>query len=333
MTVSDEEKRQIMQELAQGKPGLTHQEPVSNPTVAHQKLETENYENFDDFARRPAQSREEVNKPLATDRVDAALLSQIQTEIADELKQAKAVGQLRSERIKEIVQSAVAQMVQEIKLGSGDLRLIVKSAISAVSESLQEKGSEIKEEVTASIEGAIEGINSKRQQSIARTQAEVRKLEEKLETEEDQLQQEIERLLNEVEAVGKDTTPKVRSAIESAINTFKNSEEFALMRKRYAQLRSQAAILKANSAARYGGRYQEVKEYLEEAKSWYERTRTQTEVVIEQADQQRSHLEERLREAGEAIAKKKQQLRQILRNLLQAAAEFLQEQEPPTSEK
>jgi len=51
-----------------------------------------------------------------------------------------------------------------------DIRLIVKDAVSAVIENLQEKGGDIKEEITASIEGAIEGISSWRRQSINKIQ-------------------------------------------------------------------------------------------------------------------------------------------------------------------
>jgi len=64
---------------------------------------------------------------------------------------------MRAERIREIVQSAVSQAAAEFKLGSSDIFLIVKNAISAVSENLPEKGGETQEEIAASIEGAIEG--------------------------------------------------------------------------------------------------------------------------------------------------------------------------------
>jgi len=62
-----------------------------------------------------------------------------------------------------------------------------------VIENLQEKGGDIKE-ITASIEGAIEGISSWRRQSINKIQAEVNQLQNRIDTEEDELQQEIDRL-------------------------------------------------------------------------------------------------------------------------------------------
>lgn len=315
-----------MNELAQGKPGLLAQD-VSNKQEDQEKGE---YENFDDFARRSAnEGVEGVSTSFQASGIDSKLLEQFKAQITQEINQVKEVGQVRTERIREIVRSGVVQVAKEVKSGSNDIRSIVRSAISAVSESLQDKGSEVKEEVTASIEGVIEGISSWRRQSITKTKAEVKNLQNKIETEEEQLQQEIERLLKDVEEAGKDTSPKFKAALESAINGLKNSEEVALMQKRYAQLQGQIAILRANLTARYGGRYEEVKEYLEEAKNWYRRTNTSSD----QAQQKRSHLEERISEAGEAIAKKQKQLRNILSELLKTAAELLREKEPPSQGK
>jgi len=46
----------------------------------------------------------------------------------------------------------VFQVASEFKSVSSDIRLVVKDAVSAVIENLQEKGGDIKEEITASIE-------------------------------------------------------------------------------------------------------------------------------------------------------------------------------------
>lgn len=326
MSISNEEKRQIMNELAQGKPRLFNQEPSQND----QDFDAEDYQNFNDFAQRPSgDGQHQFSKTPSLNPLNAATLEQIKEQIKTDIEQAKATGQLRAGRIREIVQSAVSQMTLEFKAGSGDIRSIVKDAVSAVSDSLQERSGEIKEEVTAAIEGVIEGVSSWRRQSIAETQAEVKDLQVKLENQEEDLQQEITRLLNNLEEDVKDTSPKLKASIESAITALKNSEEVALLQKRYAQLQAQAAILKANLAARYGGRYEEVKEYLDDAKAWYNRTRPQAEAVVDQVEQKRSHLEERLSNAGEAIAKKERQVRKLLSELLKVAAELLREKEPP----
>lgn len=322
MTLSNEEKQKIIQELAEGKPGVIH---LDTPNIGDDSsIDPKNYENFEDFAGRPIESTS-----------NDGFVEEIRTQIKSEIEQAKAAGQLRSERIREIVKSALAQtksqVTTELKAGSSDIRTIVKDTVSTVSESLQEKGSEIKEEITAAIEGVIEGFSSRRRQAIVKNQAQVKQLQAKIDTEEEELQKEIDRLLIDVEEAGKDSSPNLKESIGSAIANFKNSEEFAVLKKRYAQLQAQAAILRANLAARYGGRYEEIKENLEEAKNWYNRTRTKTESPVEQAEQKRSQLqlEESLKEAAEALDKKQRQARNILSDLLHAAAELLREKETP----
>lgn len=254
----------------------------------------------------------------------------IKEQITTDLKQAKETGQLRASRIREIVQFAVSQVAGEVKSGSSDMRSLVKDAVSTVIENLQQQGGDLKEEITASIEGAIEGVSNSRRKATAQTQAEVKELQAKLDTEEAELQQEIDRLLGDIEESGKDSSPSVRASIESAVNTVKNSEEVSLMQRRYAQLQAQAAILKANLTARYGGRYEEVKEYLDDAKEWYKKARDQAEPVIEQVGEKRVQLEEKLGDAGGALARKEKQVRLILKELLHVASDFLKEKKPPT---
>ncbi len=248
MPISDEEKRQIMEKLALGNPEMPIQEQSLALLPGEQKLEEKDYKNFDDFAQRNSRNDQQqlFSKSVHTERTDLAILNQIKEQIAVDVHQAKETGQLRAERIREIVQAAVFQVASELKYGTSDIRLIAKDAISAVSQNLQDQGGEIKEEITASIEGAIEGISSWRRQSIAKTQLEVKRLQTKLDTEEDELQQEIASLLSDVEEVGQDTPPSIKASIESAINALKNSEEIALMQKRYAQLQAQAAIIRGN---------------------------------------------------------------------------------------
>ncbi|HLO83865.1 MAG TPA: histidine kinase [Nostocaceae cyanobacterium] len=260
------------------------------------------------------------------------MANNIKEQIQTDLQQAKATGQLRTERIREIVKSAVSQVSTEFKEGSSELRTLVKDAVSAVIESLQDKGSEIKDEVTASIEGALEGVNSKRHEAISHTQNELKRLQAQLDHEEEKLQQDVDGILTEIGETGKEKSAGIRSAIESAINAIKDSEEVALLKKRYAQLQAQLAIIKANLAARYGGRSQEVQNYLEEAKNWYNQARPQAEVMATQVGERSSQLEAKLGEAGTAIARKEYQIKQTLRELFLAAADLFKDKESTDKE-
>lgn len=251
----------------------------------------------------------------------------IKEQIQADIQQAKQTGQLRTERIREIVKSAVSQVVSEFKEGSGDLRTIVKDAISTVVENLQERGSDLKEDVTASIEGALEAVNNKRHEAIVKTQVEVKQLQAKLDEQEDQVQQEVDGILAEIQDTSKETSVNVKTAVDSAIDSIRNSEEFSLLQKRYAQLQAQLAIVRANLVARYGGRSEEVQGYLDDAKNWVNQSRPKAEVVVTQVQEKHSQIDEKLGEAGKALAKKERQVKQVLRELLLSAADVLKERD------
>jgi hypothetical protein len=239
----------------------------------------------------------------------------IKDQITEDIKKAKEEGKLRSERLREIVQSAVSQASSEFKEGSSEIRIIVRDAVATAIENLQEKGEEIKEEITASIEGAIAGISSLKRESIAKNQAEVKQLQAQIDADEKELQEQIDNALTDLEKTGKETSPRIKTSIEAAINALKDSEEASLMRKRYAQLQAQLAIIQANLAARYGERYEEVTKHLDDAKTWYEKTQPQAEAVAEQVKQKRNEFEHKLGEAGAALARKEKRVKQLLQEL------------------
>lgn len=252
------------------------------------------------------------------------MTNNIKEQIQADLQQAKETGQLRAERIREIVKSAVSQLGSELKEGSVELRTLVKDAIGAVVESLQEKGGEVKNEVTASIEGALDAVKSKRASAIAKTEADVKQLQAKLDEEEEKAQEEVAIILSEIQATSQEKSAQTKSAIEDAINAIKNSEEVALLKKRYAQLQTQLA----NFASRYGGgKTEEIQGYLDQAKIWLNRNIPHTEEVITQVKDKSAEVDTKLGDAGTNVAKKERQIRQVLRELLLAAAEWFKDKD------
>lgn len=256
------------------------------------------------------------------------MVRNIKEQIQTDLKQVKETGQVRTARVREIVKSAVSQVASELKEGSVELRTLVKDAVSAVIENLQEKGTEVREDVTASIEGALEGANRKRHENIVQTQSELQRLQALLDSEEEKLQEDVDVILAEIQETGIDKTADTKNVIDSAVSAIKDSDEVSLLKKRYAQLQAQLAIVRANLAARYGGRSEEIQNYLNDAKAWYDQARPQAEVLATQVAQKRSQLEDKLGEAGTAIARKEFQLKQTLRELLLATADLFKEKEP-----
>jgi hypothetical protein len=246
--------------------------------------------------------------------------------IKSELQQAKSASQLQAECIREIVRSAVAQVASEFKLGTSEVRSSVKESIAAVVETLPEphEQQDVQEEVTASIEGAMEGIIQARHQAMAENEADVKRLQDKLSLEQDALQQDVEYAMSDVETLSYEAPEWVKTAIQTALQTFTNSEEVDLPKKRYAQLQAQAAIVRANLAARYGGRSEEILSHLDDAKRWYGQTRQKVEAASGQLEQKQTQLEGKMSEAGTAAAKGERRLRSTLRELLQIAMETLQ---------
>ena len=238
--------------------------------------------------------------------------------IVADLKQAKAEGQLRSEKIREIVRSAVSQAASEVQEGSTEIRTLVKEAVGATIGALKEKGGEIQElqeEIAASIKGAIEGITTSKRQSISKSQAEVKKLQQQIEAEEEELENNVNIVMKDLEEVGRENTEQIKDAIDSAIVTLQNSEEVALMKKRYAQLRTKMAILQANLADRYGDSFDDIKNHLDDAKSWYDRAKNNPEVLKDKVEDKQQEFDKKLGEAGSAVAKKEKQMKQILSDL------------------
>lgn len=242
--------------------------------------------------------------------------------IIHSLQQAKATGELKTEKIREIVKKAMAEASAEIKEGREEISSLIKDAIAAVAEIFQDKKGEITEEITASIEGAIEGISEARREAINHTQAEIQTLQVKVENEEEQLQQQIEGILEDLRVKAENESANIKEAISAAIDTIKNSEEIALLQKRYAQLKTQLAILQANLAARYGESYSNINQYMEEAKTWYQKARDNPEVFTGKIAEKQQEFERKLGEAGAAVAKKEKQVKQLLQELWQSITEI-----------
>ncbi|MBF2047890.1 MAG: histidine kinase [Leptolyngbya sp. IPPAS B-1204] len=247
-------------------------------------------------------------------------------QIKTDLRRAQQEGQLRTERIREIVRDAMAQVAGEVKQGSGEIQVLAKEALTVVIETLQGRGKEIRDDLAASIEGIIDGISHARRDAINQSQTEVNQLQAHIQQQEEQLNAEIEGTLTELETDAKSSSADVRAAIESAVAAIQESEEATLLRKRYAQLQAQLAILRANLAARYGDRYEEMKRHLDDAKAWYQEAQTKAATSEPGAmEQKQAEFEQKIGEAGAAIARKEKQVKQILKDLLHTVVELVKD--------
>ncbi len=246
----------------------------------------------------------------------------IKEKIIADLQQAKQGGELTTEKIREIVKIAISQGLDGAKESKTEIADYVQDAIAAVVEVGKEEGEELTEEISASLEGAIAAISNSKRQNISQNQFQIQELQNKIESEEQQLQQQINSVLKYIRDRGVEQSAKVKEAIESAVDNFKETKEAALLQKRYAQLKAKLAVLQANLASRYEGQYDEVKQYLDDAKSWYEKAKEDPEVFTGKVDQKREEFENKLGEAGSALAKKEKQVKQLLKELWHSIGEI-----------
>lgn len=240
----------------------------------------------------------------------------IKEKIESDLQKAKQEGQLRADRVREIVRSAVSEATKEVKTGSSEIRSIIKEVASTVFHVLQDRGKNAKEEVTASIEGVIDGISQVRRDSIVKTETEIKKLQAQVNESETELHQDIDQALTEIETTGQHGSSDLKVAIESAINNLKESEEGVMLQKRYAQLQAQLSILKANLAARYGDRFEEIQQHLDDSKAWYESARQSQPEGTTLVQQKQTEVEQKMGEAGSALARREKRVKAMLRDLL-----------------
>lgn len=247
----------------------------------------------------------------------------VKDRISTDLQKAKSEGGLRAERIRDIVKAAVSQAAVEFKEGSQEIRSVVQDAIAAVVETVGDKAKESKEEITASVEGAIEGLSQSRREEIAKTQAKIDELQSQMADQEQLLDAEIDGAIVPVESSDKTVSTEMRALIESAVQSFREREEFAGLREQYARLRTKLEVLDANLKARYGDRYDEVKQHLDNAKAWYDSAKAKAEAKgVDPVQEKQSEFESKLGDAGASLARKEDQVKQRLKELWKTATKM-----------
>jgi hypothetical protein len=246
----------------------------------------------------------------------------VKERVKADLEQAKVEGQARAERLRDIFKAAVGQAATEIQGGSGEIRSVVQDAIAAIVENLGERGKHTKEEAIASLEGLVEGISRSKQEAIARTELEIQQLQARMEREERDLDETVNVTVNEIESASSTSSSEIKELLAAVVDRLRNTEEASLLKKRYSQLQTQLAVLKANLAMRYGDRYEEVKHHLDNAKNWHEQAKAQAEQGEPSlVEQKQAEFESKLGHAGTAVARKEREIKRLLKELWHVVAD------------
>jgi methyl-accepting chemotaxis protein len=149
----------------------------------------------------------------------------VKEQIRTDLKLALEVGHLRTEQVWRIVFKAVSQVSEELIEGERNLRILVKEALGAAIARQRESGSYGGAEITADIEGVIDGRSGNTSQIITNTEEEAKLLQAKLAAEENELEQHIHSLLAQFRELEASEMAGSKKSIESTIDTIKNSAE------------------------------------------------------------------------------------------------------------
>ena len=243
----------------------------------------------------------------------------IKQKINANLEKVKGTGKLRIENIREIVRDAVSQTIAELKEGSGEIGLIIKEAISTMLGDLRVRQQHDPEEITASIEGAIEGGTSQRQHEIAQQRARLQSIQAQIDERQKQLDREIGDVLTDLDTTNHGDSMK--TAINTAIYNVRENQDSGVLQQQYLKLKSQLENLDERLLDRYGDRYIEVKHKWENAKTWYEKTKTEAEASgTLPLHQKQSEIEHNFGELGKVVAQKENEVKERLQELWQSKA-------------
>lgn len=239
-------------------------------------------------------------------------MSTIKERIAQDLAQVKETGGARTKRIREIVQVAVNEAVNELKGGSGEIRNIAKDAVTAVIENFKAKGQQAKDETMAAMEGAIAGVkDSNTQQQTVTNQA----------IGEQQILDAVDGALVAVETQ-KQKAPRSRiiSLLLTVFNALRGKLSVSLQ-KDYVSLKELLANWDDKLTAQYGDRYTQVKQRWETAQTSYNATKTKiANGEPSPVDEYQTEADKKAAKAGATVAQTEQVLRKQLKTILESTA-------------
>jgi hypothetical protein len=241
---------------------------------------------------------------------------QIKDRITDNLEQVKDESKLRSENIRELLSDAASLTVAELKEGTVQMRSILKDALAAVIAELKDTGGEIPAKITTSIENAIEESTRYRQQAIASLQANMHEIQTQVDEKQRQLDMDFNDTIVDIKATELKDDSQINTAIDTAINNVKERQESEMLKQQYLNLKFQLTNLDSKLAARYGDRYGEVKQQLDNIKVLYDRAKGEAETSgITPVQSKQIEIERKLIKFASAVAITEQEIGHYIQEL------------------
>ncbi|NJO09951.1 MAG: hypothetical protein HC873_10165 [Leptolyngbyaceae cyanobacterium SL_1_1] len=89
--------------------------------------------------------------------------------------------------------------------------------------------------------------------------------------------------------------------------------------------------MQANLAARYGERYGDIQQHLDKANGWYEGIRPKAEELSSTVEDKHSEFQQKMAEAGQALARKESDIKRRLQELWRVASSTLRDDDSNNS--
>jgi hypothetical protein len=137
-------------------------------------------------------------------------------------------------------------------------------------------------------------------------------------------QQAVREKTNDAKTRVSDVVVSTEENLQAYGKTIQESDEIKLLKKRYGQLEAQAALLKANLAAKSDATGEQAAAYLDESRAWYDSLKSQTS---QSWNKELADMSARIDEAKQAVERKDKQARAKLADLLDRAAAMLKDKE------
>ncbi len=239
-------------------------------------------------------------------------MSTVKERIAQDLAQVKETGGARTKKIREIVQVAVTEAVNEIKDGSGEIRNIAKDAVTTVIENFKTKGQQAKDEAIAAMEGAIAGVKDS---NIKQDTTSGQNIGEQ------QILEAVDGALVAVEST-QQKTPRNRviSLLLTLFNALRGKLSVSLQ-KDYVSLKELLANWDGKLTEQYGDRYSQIKQRWETAQTSYNVTKTKiVNGEPSPLDEYQTEADKKAAKAGATVAQTEQVIRKQLKTILESTA-------------
>jgi guanyl-specific ribonuclease Sa len=202
------------------------------------------------------------------------------------------------------------------------VRQIAKDAVSTVIADLKAKGQTSPEEVSASIAGAMAGIEQAAPSELAQTEVQI----EQLPISEDQTLEMVDAQTESALVViaPESESTQQRSLFNMILIALREKQLPPEWQQQITRLQRQMGDLDEKLSERYGDRYAQFKQRLAATKVWYNETKAKAEVSqTSPVDRTQADLEVKAAAAGVAAAQLEKDLKQRIKTYLQTAIDRL----------